>query len=155
MTDVTRLAWKMANECTGLRLRKATRVVGKIYDDALRPSGLQLSQLPVMVAAFLFGEPGASMNQLADVLVLDRTTLTRSIKVLEAAGFLRVARSPTDARTRVILVTKAGERALEEALPLWERGYEQVRSALGKAAHAELDRRLDEVIALTPRQPAA
>ena len=72
--------------------------VGEVYDDALRPIGLQQSQLPVLVALAIFGEPGAPMNALAQALVMDRTTLTRNVRPLEKAGLLRVARSPADAR---------------------------------------------------------
>jgi DNA-binding MarR family transcriptional regulator len=148
MSDVPRLATKMAEQCPGVRLRKAQRVVAKIYDDALRPVGLQISQLPVLVALVFFGEAGATMNALSRALVMDRTTVTRSIRPLEKAGYVRVARSAEDARARVILLTRAGERALEEALPLWERGYKEIRAALGPATLAALGDRLDEVIAL-------
>ena len=71
---------KITTECPGLRLRQASRVVSKIYDDALRPSGLQVSQLPILVALALFGESGAGMNALAEAVVMDRTTLTRNVQ---------------------------------------------------------------------------
>jgi len=148
MRELARRAAQVAEQCPGFRLRKASRVVAKIYDDALRPVGLQISQLPVLVALALFGESGATMNALARALVLDRTTLTRNVRQLEQAGWLRIARAKDDGRARVIALTRAGERALAAALPLWERGLEQLRAAVGTATLAELDRRLDEVIAI-------
>ncbi len=145
--DLTRIAKRIQGECPGLRLRQASRVVSKIYDDALRPSGLQVSQLPLLAALALFTS-GASMNALADAVVMDRTTLTRNLRPLEKAGFLRVARSPDDARARVILLTRAGERALETAFPLWESALKRVRTALGPAGVTELHAGLDRVLAM-------
>ncbi len=147
MSELSKMARRIATECPGLRLRQASRVVAKVYDDALRPTGLQLSQLPLLVALALFGEAGATMNDLARALVMDRTTLTRNIRPLEKLGFLRVARSPNDARAKVVLLTRAGERKLEEAFPLWEGALEQVRAMLGPPALSELQERLDRVVA--------
>jgi DNA-binding MarR family transcriptional regulator len=148
MPDLSRLAKKMAQECPGFRLRQASRVVSRIYDDALRPVGLQQSQLPVLTALAIYGEPGATMNALAQTLVMDRTTLTRSVRPLEKAGLVRVARSADDARAKVVLLTRAGEQTLEAAFPLWEAAMKRVRAAVGAASIADLHRRLDEVIAL-------
>jgi DNA-binding MarR family transcriptional regulator len=148
MTNVERIARRIASDCPGLRLRQAARVVSKIYDDALRPTGIQVSQLPVLVALAIFGERGASMNALADAVVMDRTTLTRSLRPLEQSGYLRVARSPEDARARVVLLTRAGERALEAVFPLWESAAKDVRSRLGAAAASRLQAELERVIAM-------
>jgi DNA-binding MarR family transcriptional regulator len=138
----------MEAECPGLRLRQAARVIAKVYDDALRPLGLQLSQLPVLVALAIFGEPGATMNALARAIVMDRTTLTRNVRPLEKAGLLRVARSPDDARARVVFLTRKGERTLEAVFPLWESVLKGVRSAIGADALVDLRERLDEIIAI-------
>jgi DNA-binding MarR family transcriptional regulator len=138
----------MASDCPGFRLRQASRVIAKIYDDALRPVGLQLTQLPVLTALAVFGEAGATMNALAQAVVMDRTTLTRNVRPLEKAGLLRVARSAEDARARVVLLTRAGERTLEAAFPLWESAVKRVRATLGAEGLAELQARLDEVIAM-------
>ena len=138
----------MSQECPGFRLRQASRVVAKIYDEELRSTGLQSSQLPVLTALAIFGEPGASMNALAQALVMDRTTLTRSVRPLEKAGLVRVARSAEDARARVVLLTRAGEQKLETVFPLWERAMKRVRHAVGASATDDLRRRLDDVIAI-------
>jgi DNA-binding MarR family transcriptional regulator len=138
----------MATECPGFRLRQAARVLTKRYDDALRPLGLQMSQLPILAALAIFGERGASMKALADAIVMDPTTLTRNVRPLERAGLVRVARSPDDARARVVLLTRAGERALEAAFPVWESSLAGIRKAVGLRALADLHSRLDEIIAI-------
>lgn len=131
----------------GTRAREVSRLLTRIYDEHLRPTGLQGSQLPVLVAAALFGAAGAPMGTLADKLVMERTTLTRTLKPLEAAGYVRIARQPGDARARIVLLTRAGAQVLESAYPRWEAAQRRVRRALGGAQFEELHARLSGVVA--------
>ena len=128
----------------------------RLYDDAIRPSGLRVSQLTVLVAIVKFGEAGAKIGRLADVLAMERTTLTRNIGPLESAGLIRVARDPDDARARILLLTRAGERAIEAAFPLWEAAQRQVRSAVGGGRLDEVHEQLTELLsAITARRGEA
>jgi DNA-binding MarR family transcriptional regulator len=127
------MARMIAAECTCLRARRAARSLSKAYDELLRPLGLEVPQLGVLAAVAHFGEGGAQIVGLADALGLDRTTLTRNLVPLEKAGLIRVARSPTDARARIVLLTRAGERAIEEAFPLWQAAQQRVHDTFGKA----------------------
>jgi DNA-binding MarR family transcriptional regulator len=149
MRDVSKFARRMAAECPGFRVRQASRVLSKLYDDELRQFGLQHSQLPVLAVSAIFGDEGAPMRALADALVMDPTTLSRSVRPLEKAGLIRVARSPSDRRSRVLVLTAAGQRAIESAFPAWERVLNRVNRALGPGAMDELRGRLDQVIALS------
>jgi DNA-binding MarR family transcriptional regulator len=138
----------MAVECPALRVRQASRVLAKRFDDELVPFGLHSSQLPVLAAAALFGDSGATMSKLAQAVLTDRTTLTRSIQPLERAGLLRVVRSPEDARTKIVVITRSGERMIESIFPVWERVLKQIEKSLGADMLTELHARLDQVIAL-------
>jgi DNA-binding MarR family transcriptional regulator len=129
--DFADAARTVAEQCSCLRVRRMSRVLSRLYDEVLRPSGLRMSQLSVLVAIARFGERGAKIGALADVLATERTTLTRNIGPLERAGFLRVARDPGDARARILLLTRAGERAIEAAFPLWQVAQRRVRDAVG------------------------
>jgi DNA-binding MarR family transcriptional regulator len=139
----------MAVECPALRVRRASRVVAKLFDDELTPSGLRSSQLPILAAAGLFGDSGATMSKLAQTLLIDRTTLTRSIRPLERARLLRVVRSPDDARTKVVVITRSGERMIESIFPVWERVLKHIKKSLGAGMLSELHAQLDQVIALS------
>jgi DNA-binding MarR family transcriptional regulator len=145
--DFTQAARSIAAQCTCLRARQAARALSKIYDDELRPAGVQMSQLAVLVAVAHFGEKGASIHALADVLVLDRSTLSRNLRPLEKLGLLRVARVPDDARLRLVLLTKQGERMLERAYPLWQRAQREVEKRAGsqpsQAARESLENLVD------------
>jgi DNA-binding MarR family transcriptional regulator len=121
----------VADQCACLHSRRTSRVLTRLYDDALRPSGLRMSQVSVLVAVARFGEHRATISALAEVLATERTTLTRNIVPLERAGLVRVARDPGDARARILLLTRAGERAIEAAFPLWELAQRRVRDTVG------------------------
>src|SRR5262249_21328235 len=149
MTRFTDAAEVIDSDCYGNGVRKAARALSKIYDTALKPTGLQVSQLTVLVAAARFGEKGAPMGAIAKTLAMDPTTMTRNLHPLEVSGFIRVARSPKDARVRIVFLTRAGERKIEEAFPLWLRAQAKVRKRVGEkradGVRAEL-RRLVEVV---------
>jgi DNA-binding MarR family transcriptional regulator len=122
----------MPEECPALRVRQSSRVLAKLYDGEFVPFGLHSSQLPVLAAVALFGDSGATMSKLAQAVLMDRTMLTRSILPLERAGLLRVARSPEDARTKVVIITRAGERMIESIFPVWERVFTRIKKTLGE-----------------------
>lgn len=148
MSKSRRVAQEMAARCPVLQVRKAARFLGRLFDQELEPFGLQSSQLPVLVGAALFGESGAPISRLAQALLMDRTTLTRNIRPLERAGLVRIARSARDARTKTVLITRAGESALESVHPAWERAVRRIEAAVGVEPLAQLHARIDALIAL-------
>lgn len=151
MADYAQLARTITRECTGMRVRQASRLLSRIYDECLRPLGIQESQLSVLVAVSMFGESGATMGALAGKLVMERTTLTRNVVPLEKAGLLRVARSAGDARARVVLLTRAGERMIESAYPLWEEAQRRIRRTLGVDRFTALRSQLSEVVSFADK----
>ena len=131
MPDFARTARKIVRDCPTIRARQASRVLTRVYDDVLRPLGLQMSQFSVLVQIAASGEAGATITALAAELVMDRTTLTWNLRPLERAGMLRVAQAFGDARARVVLLTHKGERIIETAHPYWEAAFRRVRVVLG------------------------
>jgi DNA-binding MarR family transcriptional regulator len=156
MSDVARHARTIAEQCACIRTRQASRALSRLYDEALREAGIQISQLSVLVAVALYGEAGATIGELAATLVLERTTLTRNLRPLEEAGWIRIARSPADARARLVLLTRSGEAAIEKAMPLWQRAQRRVADAVGGRALDDLKSRLAAVVdTLVEREPEA
>lgn len=138
------VAQAIRSDCLCFRARRAARVITRAYDDALRPLGIQATQLTLMSAIAAAGEPGQTMGSLAEVLALDAATLTRNLRVIEGAGIVDISRSDTDRRVRIVRLTAKGERLLDEALPLWRAAQAQVVNALGGAeAATDLRERLD------------
>ena len=105
-----------AQTCVCYNARKVARAVTRLYDDMLRPSGLRATQLTLLMVIDAMGKP--SITQLAEQLVMDRTTLARDLRPMEAAGWVAVAPGD-DRRMRIVRLTPAGGDALKGALPLW------------------------------------
>lgn len=119
----------IAQHCLAFQTRKAARVVTRLYDEALRPTDLKITQFTLMVA-IKFGAPG-SITELADLLGLERTTLTRNLSVLERQGLIDVQEGE-QSRARVMSLTQDGLDKLAEAYPLWERAQKNMEQAIGK-----------------------
>jgi DNA-binding MarR family transcriptional regulator len=136
----------IADECTCIRVRQTSRTVSRLYDENLRRAGLQISQLSVLVAVARFGDGGAGMGKMAQALGMDRTTLTRNVLPLEKAGLVRLARDPADARAKIVLLTKPGQRAIEKAFPLWQKSEKRVRDLLGATQARDLHHRLARLL---------
>jgi DNA-binding MarR family transcriptional regulator len=151
MQDIAELAIEMRDRCPALRVRAASRMLARLYDEALREIGLEMSQLPVLAAVAISGERGLKVTEVALVLVMDRTSVTRAIRPLERLGLLRVARSPDDARSKVIVLTRAGERTLRDAYPRWKQTTRRIREVLGAARIDALGAELSALIAARPR----
>lgn len=97
------------------------------------------------------GEEGARLSGLAEVLAMDGTTLSRNLRPLEKAGLVEIGRLPSDRRVRLVELTSAGRRLIEDALPLWQRAHERVVAFLGPEAAAELRDRFDVTVAAASR----
>ncbi len=131
MTDGSRTHRRSVTElsdCTCANLRKAARVVTQAYDAALQPSGLKSTQF--ILLANLAGQDGMPLTQLAEALVMDRTTLTRNLRPLLREGLLRIDQEE-DLRVRRVSLTDAGADAVEAARPLWEEMQVRIAARLG------------------------
>jgi len=118
----------IARLCLCTRLRMATRNVTQAYDNALRDTGLRISQFAILASLRYDGE--ATMTQLATSLGLDRTTLTRNLEPLTRRELVEVRRGK-DRRRRVVALTEAGAGAVEAALPAWREAQNQLITVLG------------------------
>jgi DNA-binding MarR family transcriptional regulator len=139
-------AGAMTAECLCFRARRVSRALTRLYDDALRPLGLQSTQLTLLNAVAMMGERG-TLTRVADVLAMDQTTLSRNLRPLEKAGLVAIGPLPGDRRFRVARLTPAGERTVEDALPLWTQAHERVVAILGTDAAVELRDRFDAAAA--------
>lgn len=147
MTEHRDAARAMTAECLCFRARRVSRALTRLYDEALRPLGIQATQLTLLNAVAMCGEDGAPMGRVADVLAMDGTTLSRNLRPLEKAGLVRIARLPGDRRVRLAQLTPAGRQRVAEALPLWTQAHQRVVAALGAEPAAELRLRFDAAAA--------
>lgn len=127
----------IARTCIAVRLRLLNRVVTNLYDDALRPLGLKVSQMNILILTAKLGL--ARPAQVCEILQLDTSTLSRNVKPLQAHGWLEVM-PDEDARTQPFRLTAQGKRLLEKAIPAWEEAQRQASELLGAEGVALLDK---------------
>ena len=138
---------EVGQRCACLGLRKASRAVTRFYDRALEPTGLRITQFSILAALRVTGP--ISINELADVLVMDRTTLSRNVDLLEEQGLTSRRPSSVDARVREVELTERGGRELDGAYPRWVEAQRTVEEALGEEALGKLREALDRAVEAT------
>lgn len=110
------LADDIASNCFAVRTRIASRDMTRLYDDRLRPLGLRITQLSVLVAVSKMSDPMPS--EIGDMLHLDRSTLSRTIQRLKDNGWIDELVSD-DGRSRPVRLSRAGKDIIRRAHPLW------------------------------------
>lgn len=127
----------IAAECLAVRVRVLSRAVTSLYDEALRPHRLKVTQMNLLVALSLLGE--SRPFRLCDLLHLERSTFSRTIERMRRQGWVETSPG-VDARTRLASVTDSGRALLERAKPAWEAAQAEARALLGEeGAHAVLE----------------
>jgi DNA-binding MarR family transcriptional regulator len=125
-------ARSVRDRCLCLHVQRAARVLGRRFDEALRPLGLTNGQFSLLCA--LNRPEPARMGSVAQVLAMDRTTLTAALKPLQSRRLVDVAIDPEDRRGRVLTLTRAGRSLLASAIPVWKRTHADVDKLLGGAS---------------------
>ena len=116
--------------CACANIRRTDRVITQLSDEHLAPSGLNGTQFAPLVT--LTDVAPITINNRAEIMMLDRTTLTRNLEVLIKQQMIE-RREGKDRRMRLIQPTEAGKQALEQAWPLWEKAQAKIEGALGRA----------------------
>src|SRR5438270_10013844 len=127
----------IAKTCIAVRLRLLNRVVTSFYDDALRPLGLKVSQLNILIVTAKLGL--ARPVQVSKILQLDTSTLSRNVERMRAHGWLEVV-PDEDARTQPFRLTSPGRRLIDKAVPAWEEAQRQASELLGDDGMALLNK---------------
>ena len=114
--------------CAAFNFRRTARAVTRLYDLALEPSGIRSTQFAILTAVAKF-QP-LSISRVGEILVLDQTTLTRSLRVLQKQGFLQISPRSTR-RQRFVNLTDEGAKALALAVPLWRKVQAEFLAMMG------------------------
>lgn len=115
--------------CLCANLRRASRALTQIYDEALRPVGLRGPQFTILQTLSIAGE--ITQGRMATILALDSTTLTRTLAIMARQGWI-ARREGSDRREWRIQLSKAGRSKFERALPHWEKAQALARKKLGE-----------------------
>jgi DNA-binding MarR family transcriptional regulator len=128
--------------CACQNLRRATRVVTRIYDQELRRTGLEITQFGLLTALAKVGE--ANQKRLSAGFAMDSTTLTRTLRLLLKQGWVR-ARRGKDRRERLFSLTAAGRQQTAMAQPYWEQAEQRLRRELGDAGWKSMKQTVSRV----------
>ena len=115
--------------CACATVRRTDRVLTQFYDEILAPSGLYITQFTLL--ATLSQAAPVTINRLAEIMDMDRTTLSRNLEVLVKQHMVRIEEGE-DRRMRQVHLTQEGEQALRRALPLWQEAQARIEHALGR-----------------------
>src|SRR5208282_780873 len=127
----------ISRTCIAVRLRLLNRVVTNFYDEALRPLGLKVSQLNILIVTARLGV--ARPAQVCEILQLDTSTLSRNVERMRAHGWLEVV-PEEDARAQPFRLTPQGKRLIEKAIPAWHEAQRQATELLEDEGIALLDK---------------
>jgi DNA-binding MarR family transcriptional regulator len=143
---------EVVQKCLCLQMRQSTRLLTQWYDACLQVSGLRLTQVSLL--ASIAQEQTVQLTHLAEVLMLDRTTLTRNLKPLEREKLVEVSPG-ADKRVRLISLTEQGYQRLTQALPYWRQAHEAVMARMGssqwEALRTELHRLETQILSTEER----
>ncbi|HEY0745722.1 MAG TPA: MarR family winged helix-turn-helix transcriptional regulator [Steroidobacteraceae bacterium] len=132
--------------CACTTLRKASRALSRIYDEALLPAGMTVAQLAVL-RAIGRGEGGEPLSRLAESLVMDRTSLYRALAPLKKSGWVAINAGPRG-RAKQVELTVKGERAVQAARKFWDAAQTTILGEFGAERWTFLQHAVAELTAL-------
>jgi len=135
-----------ASVCTNAALRRATRRLGQLYDDALQPCGLRATQYSILSHIDRAGG-NPLVGRLAEAMVMDLSAMGHTLRALSRDGLVEVRPDPDDRRSRRVRLTRAGKARLAQARVLWGEAHRRFESAFGADDAARLREVLDSISA--------
>lgn len=116
------------DHCLCLATQRAARALARRFDEAFRSLELTSGQFSLLMSLNRPEPP--SISSVAQLLAMDRTTLTANLKPLERRGLIETIVDPADRRARRLILTGPGKKLLQKAVPIWIRTHEQVEAGL-------------------------
>jgi DNA-binding MarR family transcriptional regulator len=112
---------EVRDACLCLFVQRAARALARRFDEALRPAELTSGQFSLLMSLNRPEPP--NISSVAELLAMDRTTLTANLKPLERRGLLKIAVDKEDKRNRRLIITAAGRALLNKTYPLWKKAH--------------------------------
>ena len=124
--------------CIATAMRKASRRLSQLYDDALAPSGLRTTQYAILSELERRSKKPPTMRELADAMVMDRSALGHNLRPLERDGLIALEESKEDRRRRHVVVTAQGRAEHRKAKRLWQTAQGRFEEVYGRSQAADL-----------------
>jgi len=120
---------QVRDTCLCLHAQRAARALARRFDEALRPVGLTNGQFSLLMSLNRPQPP--AIAPVAQLLAMDRTTLTAALKPLQRDGLVKIEPDPADRRNRLLKLTDEGHAVLARAMPIWRRTHAEIEAQLG------------------------
>lgn len=124
--------------CNCAALRKASRRLTQLYDDALAPSGLRSTQFTILNDLHWRGADAPTIGELAEALVMDRSSVGHTLRPLARDGYVTLVPSKADRRQQLVRLTRKGEAKWSEGHACWRNAQDEFETLVGKSGAAEL-----------------
>jgi DNA-binding MarR family transcriptional regulator len=124
------------DHCLCLHVQRAARSLARRFDEAFRPLEITNGQFSLLMSLNRPEPP--PMGPVANLLAMDRTTLTAALKPLERRGLVRIQKDQNDRRNRTLILTAKGRDLLARAAPVWQRTHAEIERHLSGAKLEEL-----------------
>ena len=134
---------EVRDRCLCLHVQRAARALARRFDDALRPFGLTNGQFSLLMSLNRPAPP--TIGEVAQLLAMDRTTLTANLKPLQRRGLLDIVVDSEDRRNRLLKITEAGRKSLAAAIDVWRSTHDDVDALLARSP----DKLRDELVRLS------
>ena len=139
----------IAGECLAVRIRLLNRTVTNIFDEALRPLGVKVSQLNVLIVVAKLGP--ISPGSVARRLNMEKSTLSRNVERMRTHGWLKVSEGDSGGK-QVLELGPPGRKLIEKALPSWKKAQAQTEAVLGQQGARSIHRAANTVWAQLGRK---
>jgi DNA-binding MarR family transcriptional regulator len=126
MTPVVR------DSCLCLHAQRAARALARRFDEVLRPLDLTNGQFSLLISLNRPVPP--NLGSVANLLAMDRTTLTAALKPLERRRLVKIAVNKEDRRNRLLTITPAGRALLNKAFPIWKKTHAEIEKEISGAS---------------------
>ena len=137
------LAHHIMDVCVCANLRTVSGSLTQLYNHLLKPTGLKITQYYML--GNIYTSPDISISKLSEMMLLDQTTVTRNLNILNDSGYVQIKRTEHDSRTKVVTVTELGYEKLNHATPIWIQVQEQIEGAIGKEEYVDLLEKLSKL----------
>jgi DNA-binding MarR family transcriptional regulator len=134
--SIGEIADATAQSCLATRVRQLSRIITRIYDDALRPLGITSSQFTLLTQ--LANQDGITAVEIGTELDIEKSTLSRNLKRLLALGHLTMD-PPAGRRGRGLHLTPKGQHVIQQAYPVWREAQTRSVSIMGPESRSTLD----------------
>ncbi len=122
--------------CLATRVRQLSRIITRLYHDAMRPLGITASQYTLL--AQLASRDGITAVEIGHELDIEKSTLSRNLKRLLALGMI-IMDPPAGRRGRGLHLTPKGQVVLKDAYPVWQAAQARSVAVMGVETRAKLD----------------